>query len=84
MNRMRVEVLLFASARDAVGETHLSLEVADGAVVASVVDLLLERHAALQKARASLRFAVNEEFVHADHVLRDRDTLALLPPVSGG
>ena len=36
------------------------------------------------RARSSLRFAVNENFVDAGHVLLPGDRLALLPPVSGG
>ena len=81
---MRIEVLLFASAREAVGETRTTIEAPEGAAVGSVLELLLERHPALAPARGSLRFAVNEDFVGPDHVLRSGDRLALLPPVSGG
>jgi molybdopterin converting factor subunit 1 len=84
MREMKLEVLAFASARDAVGHGALTIEVPDGASVAHVVELLLERHAALRPVRDSMRFAVNEEFVGADHSLREGDRLALLPPVSGG
>lgn len=33
---------------------------------------------------AALRAAVNDEFVPMDHPLADHDTLAFLPPMSGG
>jgi molybdopterin converting factor small subunit len=31
-----------------------------------------------------LRMAVNDNFVGLDHPLQDGDTLAFIPPVSGG
>ena len=33
---------------------------------------------------SSLRAAVNDEFVPWDHPLKDGDSIALLPPMSGG
>lgn len=35
-------------------------------------------------AISDFRVAVNDEFVAWDHPLRDSDTVALLPPMSGG
>lgn len=81
---VRIAVFCFAAARDAVGEATLSLELEPGARVAEARARLVARHPELQRAVPALRFAVNEEFVTADHVLQDGDTLALLPPVSGG
>jgi molybdopterin converting factor small subunit len=45
---------------------------------------LVERYPALGPLAPGLRYAVNEEFASPDRELRDRDTLALVPPVSGG
>ncbi len=81
---VRIDVLCFAAARDAVGEATLNLELEAGACVADARVVLVALHPALARAVPSLRFAVNEEFVNPDHVLREGDTLALLPPVSGG
>lgn len=81
---VRITILCFAAARDAVGEATLDLELESGARVADARDALVARHPALARAVPALRFAVNEEFVTADQVLQAGDTLAILPPVSGG
>lgn len=79
---MRVKVLLFASARRLAGSAELTLEAAPGARAADV--LSDPRLASLLAQRASLRLAVNEEFVADGHALKDGDVVAVLPPVSGG
>lgn len=77
-------MLCFAVLRDIVGAPRLVLELGEGATVADAVAALAERHPALGSAAGSLRFAVDEEFVDAGHALRSGNTLALIPPVSGG
>ena len=81
---MRIDVFCFASLREALGTPRLALDLPEGASVEVALAALAERHAAVRPALASLRCAVGEEFVVREHVLRDGDTLALLPPVSGG
>jgi len=81
---MRIEVLCFATARDAVGASRLELEIEEGSTVASTLAVLAARHPGLGPGLASLRCAVNEEFVAAETRLRPGDILALIPPVSGG
>lgn len=81
---MTVEVLLFASLRDAIGEKSVRVEVADGASVSDVARaLFLERNAA-HLGELPVRYAVEESFVPEGHVLRDGDCVAIIPPVSGG
>jgi len=81
---VKITVLCFAAARDATGVATLSLELEPGARVADASAILVVRHPGLAPAVPVLRFAVAEEFVPPEHVLHDGDTLALLPPVSGG
>ncbi len=81
---MKIEALFFASARDAVGASSRTLDVDVGTRVCDVFEMLVAAHPTLGPARDSLRFAVNEDFVDASHELADGDSLALLPPVSGG
>lgn len=79
---MTVKVLLFASARRLAGAAELSFEAPAGARAEDVLED--PRLAALAPHRASLRLAVNEEFVAGGHALKDGDVVAVLPPVSGG
>lgn len=81
---MRIEVLLFASARDAAGSDRARLDLEPGATVAAARDALLALYPAMARGAAALRFAVNEDFVGVERRLHDGDTLALIPPVSGG
>jgi molybdopterin synthase sulfur carrier subunit len=81
---VRIDVLCFALLRDIVGAPRLSLELPEGATVADALAALVALRPALAAATGSLRFAVSEEFVDAGRLLRSGDTLALIPPVSGG
>ncbi len=44
----------------------------------------LDREHALGLAMTDFRAAVNDEFVPWDHPLREHDSIAFLPPMSGG
>lgn len=77
-------ILLFAQLADAVGESQLSLDLPDDAKVTDALDALATKHAAITPHRPTLAVAVNESYATADTSLNDGDTIALIPPVSGG
>ena len=79
---MTVTVCYFAAAREAAGTASERVRVADGATVGDLFATLSGRHPPL--AGLPLRFAVGEEFVAGEARLAEGDTVALLPPVSGG
>lgn len=81
---MTVEVLLFASLREAIGESSVRLEVPEGATVSEVAGALLRERAMTHMADLPVRYAVDETFVPDGHILRDGDRVAIIPPVSGG
>ncbi len=85
---MKLEVLFFASLREALGCSSETVELPAGiGTVAALREYLGARGAqwaeALQPAR-TLRAAVNQEMVVAQHVLKDGDEVAFFPPVTGG
>jgi molybdopterin converting factor subunit 1 len=82
---MTVVILYFAALRELLGITEEKLAVAPGTLtVEALAEQLAERHPKLRPHLGSVRFAVNEAFVKATALVRDGDTVALIPPVSGG
>jgi MoaE-MoaD fusion protein len=81
---IKIRVLLFGAARDAVNVNPVELSLESPATVASAFSALLVRFADLQRFGRSLLFAVNQEYASPDTELRENDELAVFPPVSGG
>jgi molybdopterin converting factor subunit 1 len=81
---MRVEVWLFARARDLAGIPALSVDLPEGARVAELRSSLIVRVPALAVLLPRCSVAVGEEFAGDDTVLSPNDEVAILPPISGG
>ncbi len=81
---MRCTVLLFAQLAEDLGKNQLTLDVADGATLADALAALADEHEAIAAMRGTLAMAVNEQYCAPTTVLQDGDTVALIPPVSGG
>jgi len=81
---MRVNVLLFASLREAIGKSSIALDLADDATVRALIATLGETYPALAPRLPSVKVAVNREFAEPEQELRDGDEVALLPPFGGG
>ncbi len=81
---MRIHIRYFAALREAAGRDEETLDVADGALVGVVRDLLSTRHEALSLLLPRCAVAVNKAYAGLDTALRDGDELAFLPPVGGG
>lgn len=87
-----VTVLFFASARDAVGgmsQTSVELTSHAKATTAGLRQHLASAYpklAPLVLDEDNLTLALNEEYVESGHVLplKTGDTVALIPPISGG
>ncbi len=80
----KVTVRLFARLGEIVGTRETEVEVGEGLRAVDVYRLLCERYPEMSGLNGSLLYAVNAEYVGADHPLHDGDELALIPPVSGG
>ncbi|WP_018758393.1 MoaD/ThiS family protein [Paenibacillus terrigena] len=76
-----MKILCFAHLSEQLGASSMELEL--GPI--SVADFMAElknRYPALLLDHVMI--AVNEQFVEQTHVIEPNDTVALLPPVSGG
>ena len=79
-----VHVRLFAGLHQLVGERDLEMTLPDGATIEQLRDKLGDLYPAVQAFLPTLVCAVDEEYVPPEHLLRDGDHVALIPPVSGG
>lgn len=79
-----VSIRLYAGLRDLVGARDIEMELPPGATVELLRSRFGERYPAVEPLLPSLVCAVDEEYVPPEHVLRDGDHVALIPPVSGG
>ncbi len=81
---MQIQVRLFATYREIVGEGQLAWTFRDGTTVGQLVEAVLAKYPRLLGHEKSMVLAVNHEVVRLDVVLREGDEVALLPPMSGG
>jgi len=83
---MKVDVRYFASLREQLG-TAEGVELAEGATVGQLRDLLMARsdaHAAALARSRAVRCAVNKVLSREDALLSDGAEVAFFPPVTGG
>jgi molybdopterin converting factor subunit 1 len=81
---VKVDVRYFASLRDRAGVASETVEVADGADVAALWEMLTVRHPALGVPGYRPMVACDLEYASWDRELSGVREVAFLPPVSGG
>ncbi len=81
---MKIRMRYFASFRETIGQNEEILTLHEGASVADVRVLLLNRHPRLQPVMERSVCAVNHTYVPADTILREGDEVVFIPPVGGG
>jgi MoaE-MoaD fusion protein len=81
---MRIRLLAFASAGDALGTTETEIELPAGSRVQDLRARLDREHPALSPLWPRLALAVDGRIVGPEEALADGCEVALLPPVSGG
>ena len=81
---MRVQVLYFASFREAAGKDSEARDLGDAASVADLWKALAAEVPYFARFPAMPPAAVNREYAAGDTALRDGDEVAFLPPVAGG
>jgi molybdopterin converting factor subunit 1 len=80
---VRVDVKLFAGLAQRAGVRSISLELPAGATLATAEAALREKLTGAAWPKSAM-LAVNASYAPAATVLHDGDTLAVIPPVSGG
>ncbi|MEE6453173.1 molybdopterin converting factor subunit 1 [Gottfriedia acidiceleris] len=77
-----IKVLLFAHLREKAGTDELTVIDKNGISVKELKDWLMTHYDLPQLNQ--IMTAVNEEFVTNEEIVKDGDTVAFIPPVSGG
>lgn len=81
---MQVHVRVFAGYREILGRESIELELSEGATPCHAFETLFAGRPDRERLLKSTMFAVNREYVGADHPLRAGDELVFLPPIAGG
>jgi len=81
---IKINVLLFGACRELAGASELNFDLTAPVDVAGAWNEIKNRFPNLEKFERSALFAVNEEHARKEDPLKNGDTLAIFPPVSGG
>ncbi|RYX80149.1 hypothetical protein EON83_29870 [bacterium] len=81
---MTVQILLFASLKDALNTAQLEFEVPEGARIQDVLRAFGEAYPTVARYLPHVRVARNLDYAAQDDEVQQGDELALIPPVSGG
>ncbi|MCK0473418.1 molybdopterin converting factor subunit 1 [Halalkalibacter sp. APA_J-10(15)] len=76
-----IKVLLFAQLQEESGQDEISLELAP-VTIKELKELLIRDYSI--RTFDNVMVAVNEEFANEEDVVKSGDTVAFIPPVSGG
>ena len=84
MSKIRTTIKFFASMKDAIGERERTVLLPEGSKVDYILKDLKNQYPKLAKMIDCSFIAINEEYALKHTLLKEEDTLAIIPPVSGG
>jgi sulfur-carrier protein len=83
-SEITVTLKLFAVYQEAFGTSEVSYQFPPNTPVKAVLERTIADRPQLARWRDVTRFGINLDFVEPETLLRDRDEVVLIPPVSGG
>jgi molybdopterin converting factor subunit 1 len=81
---MKIKVKFFAILRESVGTGEVIKEIKEGCTVKELWQTLQQDYPKLAPPGVRLLYAVNQNYVSGEHVLKEQDEVVFVPPVSGG
>jgi molybdopterin converting factor subunit 1 len=79
-----MKILVFARLREVLGSGEIDVPTNDGVTTGDLRRIIAERRPEATALLAKSLVAVNNEYVGDTHPISLADTVALIPPVSGG
>jgi molybdopterin synthase sulfur carrier subunit len=80
---MEIKILSFGICRDILGQTSLVIEVPKGILMKNLKMKLISMYPKLKELN-HIHIAINEQYAEDNSIIKDKDEIALVPPVSGG
>ena len=80
---MKIKLLFFGITTDLVGENSKSFPINTNTTVHNLKDALVKEFPSLKNIN-QFTIAVNEEYAEDNLILKNKDIVAIIPPVSGG
>lgn len=81
---MKLQIKMFAVARQLAGSDQVEIDLAEPATIADVRAALVIAHPTLGTVSRHLLFAVNTEYAGESTPVSEKSEVACIPPVSGG
>ena len=81
---MMIRLLLFAGAREVIGQEQVEIPMDDEATVGDLRQLLVEQYPELLSLMEASTISVDQDYATDEKVLYHDAEVGLIPPVSGG
>jgi len=84
LNKLKFTLKLFASFREAFGNSSVEYEMSEGSTAGDLVEEVLETFPSLERFRGHVVVTINKQSVSPEIQIEEGDEVSILPPVSGG
>jgi len=82
--KQSLSIKLFASLRQAMNSDKIAIDIDNEITVSQMKKIIFETFPNLKKLNIPFLVAVNHKFAKDSSVIKSKDEVALIPPVSGG